>query len=222
MTCTLQPRFISDARPGNPFATRYTRPGAVVPLDCRGRPIDLDGLIERLGRLGGAAIAGPHGHGKSTLLLALADRLAASGTPVTLLRVRRRGDARGVAAAIAAAPRGAAVLVDGWEGLGWLGRPLAVVASLRARTLLVTTHRVSGLPVLWHCRTSLAVLRGVVARLPDHHGLITATDLDAAFGRHGGNLRDSLSDLYDRVEHRAAGGPDVRVVLRKPIAAAAG
>lgn len=222
MTCAQRPRFTSDARPGNPFATRYTRPGAVVPLDCRGQPLDLEGLIGRLGRLGAAAIAGPHGHGKSTLLLALADRLAAAGTPVTLLRVRHRWDGRGVAAAIATAPRGAAVLVDGWEGLGWLGRPLAVVARVRRRTLLVTTHRTAGLPVLWHCRTSLAVLRGIVARLPDHRGLIAAADLDAAYGRHGGNLRDSLSDLYDRVERRAAGGPDLRVVPQTPIAPAAG
>lgn len=222
MTSTLRPWFVSDARPGNPFASRYTRPGAVVPLDCRARPIDLDCLIGRLGRLGAAAIAGPHGHGKSTLLLAVADKLAAAGTPVTLVRVRRRRDARGVAGAIAAAPRGAAVLVDGWEGLGWLGGPLAVAARCLGRTLLVTTHRAVGLPVLWRCRTSLAVLRGIVARLPDHGGSITAADLDAAYRRHGGNLRDSLSDLYDRVERRAAGGPDLRVVPQTPIAPAAG
>ena len=50
---------------------------------------------------------------------------------------------------------------------------------------------------------SFRLLRAIVAALPDHGGLIQDEDLTAAFARHGGNLRESLSDLYDRFEERA-------------------
>ena len=65
--------------PSNPFATRYTRPGQLEPLDAEGRPIDLPALLQECARLGRAvAIVGPHGSGKSTLLRRLYEATVAA------------------------------------------------------------------------------------------------------------------------------------------------
>lgn len=199
----LQPEFTSDARPGNPFATRYTRPGAIPPLDRHGIPLDVATLASRFDAVTAAAIEGPHGHGKSTLLFAIAATLHAAGRPVRIVRIRDWHDACTAGIAIATAPRTTTVFVDGWERLGLLAGPLRLVARLLGRRLLVTSHRPAGLPVLWKCETSPALLRAIVARVPDHGGAVNEMDIDAALQRHGGNIREALSDLYDTIEHRS-------------------
>lgn len=203
MSCaSLPPNFATDGRPGNPFATRYTRPGAIPPLDRHGRPLDLAAVVTRLDGLGAAALEAPHGHGKSTLLLALAAALAAVERPVTMVRVRGWRDAWAACHAVVAAPRRTAVFIDGWEQLGFLAAPLRAAARLLRRSLLVTSHRPTGLPVLRECETTPELLRAIVTRLPDRGGPVDEADIAAAFARHGGNLRESLYDLYDRVERR--------------------
>jgi hypothetical protein len=197
-------RFRSDRPPGNPFATRFTRPGAVPPLDRDGRPLDVAALAARLRTLGSAAIVGPHGHGKTTLLVAIADAVAAAGRPVSLVRARGWADILPTLAAIAGPPAGALVCIDGWESLGPGRWPLRQAARALGRPLLVTSHGPAGLPVLRACATSDKLLAAIVARLPDHGGRIGAEHVAAAFGRHGGNLRDSLAELYDRYERTAA------------------
>ncbi|MCE2727805.1 MAG: hypothetical protein LW698_13680 [Planctomycetaceae bacterium] len=199
----LQPEFTSDARPGNPFATRYTRPGAIPPLDRHGTPLDVATLASRLDAVTAAAIEGPHGHGKSTLLFALAATLHAMGKPVRIVRLRDWHDACTASIAIATAPHGTAVFVDGWERLGLLAGPMRLVARVLRRRLLVTSHRPTGLPVLWKCATTPALLRAIVARVPDHGGAVNEMDIDAAFQRHSGNVRDAVSDLYDTIERRS-------------------
>lgn len=209
MSVACHPRFLSDRPPGNPFATRFTRPGAIPPLDRQGRPLDLAALTTRLRALGAAAIVGPHGHGKTTLLMALADRLAGDGLPVVVLRVWAWRDCFLAIRAIAAAPAGAMVCIDGWEALGPCRWPLRQAARWLGRGLLVTSHGPPGPPVLCECGTSVTLLQAIVARLPDHGGRIDPEAVATAFERHGGDLRASLSDLYDHYE-RAAAHPPVR------------
>jgi len=63
------------------------------------------------------------------------------------------------------------------------------------------------------CETSARLFAALVERLPDHGGRIDAADVADAFARHGGNLRESLYDLYDRFEcriRRAESGPQAR------------
>lgn len=209
MSIACHPRFLSDRPPGNPFATRFTRPGAIPPLDRQGRPLDLAALTTRLRALGAAAIVGPHGHGKTTLLVALADGLAGDGLPVVVLRARTWRDCFLAIRAIAAAPAGGLVCIDGWETLGPYRGPLRQAARWLGRGLLVTSHGTAGLPVLCECGTSATLLHAIVARLPDQGGRIDAEVVATAFERHGGDLRESLSELYDRYE-RAAADPPVR------------
>lgn len=204
MNLVATARFRSDRPPSNPFATRYTRPGAVPPLDRDGGPLDVAALLARLEALGSAAIVGPHGHGKTTLLVALATALTADGQAVRIVRARGWTDLLPTLAAIGRPPFGTWACVDGWESLGpgrWL---LRQVARLLGRPLVVTSHAPAGLPVLRACETSDELLTAIVARLPDHGGRIAPDDVTAAFGRHGGDLRESLSDLYDRYERIAA------------------
>ncbi len=189
--------------PHNPFATRHTRPGAVAPLDREGFPVDTARLLEAIGRHGGASIEGPHGTGKSTLLFALAAACEAAGQHAVIVRLRSLGDATAVLRAISRVTAGGWVCLDGWNAL----RPVAFIArwyaASRGVRLIVTSHTPSGFPFVVPTTASLPLLAAIVERLPEHGGLIEQADLDDALGRHPGNIREALLDLYDRFESRA-------------------
>ncbi len=190
----------------NPFATRFTRPGRITPLDHMGRRVDTNELVERLRRLGGtAAIVGPHGSGKSTLLVHLAEAIEGRGERVQRVRLRSWRDASAAWAAIRDSRSGGTVCVDSWECIGFAARcVLRWAARMTGCGLLVTSHRRAGMPELIRCGTSASLLRSIVRSLPGHecwHGtMIRDSDIEAAFAIHGGNLRESLYELYDRFE----------------------
>lgn len=209
------PADCSRAPIGNPFATRHTRPGRLAPLDGHGHPCDVAALLERLAALGGrAAIRGPHGSGKTTLLEHLAEGLQHRGAAVERVRLRAWRDGAAAAVAdVAAAIRailrcraGGTVCIDGWEQMGSAAAVVTALARLRGCGLVVTTHRATRLPLLVACDTTPALLAGIVRRLPGHASwggsLIQEADLETAFTHHGGNIRESLYELYDRFEER--------------------
>lgn len=206
----------TDRFTGNPFSTRHTRPGQIIPLDSRGLPRDTAALLERLAALGGrGAIRGPHGSGKTTLLEYLARGLASRGASVARLRLRSWHDSplaavrdiAGALKAIVVCPADGTVCIDSWEQMG---SPAAAFAMLLARAkgcgLLVTTHHETRLPLLAICDTTPALLASIVRRLPgsDHwaDGLIAAEDIDSAYSKCAGNVREALYELYDRFEER--------------------
>ena len=195
------------APPGNPFATRHVRPGRLAPRDAGGAPLDLDPLVTRARAAGAAAIEGPHGAGKTNLLTALADRLAAAGLLAGTVRPEPRAAGSGVVRAVLRAAPGTTLCVDGWETLG-VARAALVrwLARLRGVGLLVTTHRAAGMAVIHRCGTTPALLGRLVADLPDHGGRIRPGDVADAFATHRGDVREALYDLYDRFERRARGG----------------
>ena len=190
----------------NPFSTRYTRPGSIAPLDAAGRLVDLEAMLDRLRGLGGtAAIVGPHGSGKSTLLTHLAAALERHGRKAPRIRLHSWTDATMVWMAIRQTGPGDTICIDSWECTGWLvGSLLRMVAHATGRCLLVTSHRAAGFPELARCTTSPVLLRSIVERLPNHAvwcgRLISVADIREAFANHGGNLRESLYELYDRFE----------------------
>ena len=189
------------ATPRNPFATRHTRPGRLVPRDAQGEPLDLAALLARAPFA--AALEGPHGAGKTNLLTALAARLDAEGRLAAVLRPRSPGDGAAVLRAVMRARPGTMLCIDSWE---CLGAPLAALirwsARLRHVGLIVTSHRATGLPVVVRCVTTPALLARIVAELPGHGGLVDAADVADAFRAHGGDIREALYDLYDRFERR--------------------
>jgi len=200
----------------NPFSTRYTRPGCIASRDATGMPIDVASLLDRLNALGGtAAIVGPHGSGKSTLLIHLAAALIRRGKRVQRLRLHSWADAPTVWMAIRRAGPGDTVCIDSWECTGRLvGGLLQTVARVTRRRLLVTSHRGVGFPELVQCSTNPALLRSIVEGLPGHGlwfgKLVHLADIDHAFVHHGGNLRESLYELYDRFEAAVSSFQDVR------------
>jgi len=193
-------RIMRGPASANPFATRYTKPGVIPPLDASGRPLDVRLLADRV-RRGCSVIEGPHGRGKTTLVRALL--AAAAGRETSFVQVRSRASAWQAIAAVAAARPGQIVAVDGWEQLPWGGGlVIAALARWRRAAVIATAHGPVGLPVLARCESSPAVIAAVIARLPDHGGIISPADVEEAFRHRQGNVRDALADLYDRFEER--------------------
>jgi hypothetical protein len=173
----------------NPFAShrvetlRYRLPEGVT----------WDGLLKRLAHLRyRAALIGPHGRGKTTLLEELAPRLAGLGfrvRTVTLREEERRMDwarLRGLGAADV-------LLLDGAELLGRLAWLRVRFRCRRAGGLIVTSHRAGLLPMLLECSTTPELLAELVREL-------TGAEVEARelFHRHGGNLRMAFWEMYDR------------------------
>jgi len=158
-------------------------------------------LLARLAAFGHrAALVGPHGHGKTTLLEDLAARLEGRGfrlRAVTLHEGDRRlttDQERNFLADLT--PRDC-LLLDGAEQLSPRSWRRLEQGSRAAGGLVVTSHRAGLLPTLLECRTTPELLAGLIQELlgPDANGSRpTAEDL---YARHRGNLRDALRELYD-------------------------
>jgi hypothetical protein len=178
----------------NPFAVQR-----VHAIRYRLSGVTWEGLLARLAALGHrAALVGPHGHGKTTLLEDLGERLAGRGlrvrTATLRLGERRLGPARSAALFRDPDP-GDLLLVDGAEQLDPLSWWTLRLRSRAAAGLIVTSHRPGLLPTLYECRTTPELLAGIVADLEGRAGEEEAAEL---FARHGGDLRLALRELYDR------------------------
>jgi hypothetical protein len=190
----------------NPFATRFTRPGAIEFLFQSDET--LDSLVGKLRDHGWRGqIVGPHGSGKSTLLAALEPKLAAAGREV----VRR--SLAGGQRQVDLPPRLSSttiLVIDGFEQLSWWSRWRVKAACRRKGAgLIVTTHADLGLPTIFATQPSLELARQIVSRLlPEGDQTISESDIAAAFARYPQNLREMLFSLYDLHQARSAGTLD--------------
>lgn len=190
------------SRNSNPFATCWTRPGALPWLESDASAVFA--IVDRLRQAGWRGqIVGPHGVGKSTLLRALVEPLTKAGCHVVLRDVVRSDPGSD----ITLAEPNTVVLAEGFERLGRRARRDWLVES-RQVGFVVTTHRTYR---SWHSPL------GVMARLvPDERRLVTlfdqlidrrptpvkVADALASFSRRLGNFRDVWFDLYDLHEQR--------------------
>jgi len=169
------------------------------------------GRWDALGRR--AALVGPEGRGKSTLLAELAARLVTRDGYVVREVTLRRGERQLAAEERSRLLEGVGerdlLLVDGAQELApWEWRRLRG-ASRHAGGLLVTSHRPGLLPTLHECRTSAELLGDLIGELfADEEHAHRATAVAALFARHRGNLRDALLASYDAyaTAERAAAG----------------
>jgi energy-coupling factor transporter ATP-binding protein EcfA2 len=192
----------------NPFATRFTRPGAIPFRFPAGE--DDGTFVERL-RLNNwrGQIVGPHGSGKSTLLAALVPALEAAGRRVLLVALhegdRRLRFSRADWQELSAS---SLLIIDGYEQLGRLARwSVDLRCRRRGCGLLVTTHRDLGLPVLFTTNPHLGLAIELARELlPPGESAIRDSDIEAAWHRRHGNVREMLFDLYDLFELRRGSG----------------
>jgi hypothetical protein len=155
-------------------------------------------LLDRFAALGyRAAIVGPHGRGKTTLLEDLAPRLEALGFRIRSITLhtgdRRLSREHRKALFQGLSPRDL-LCVDGAEQLARIGWLSLLSRSQGAGGLLITSHRPGLLPTLLDCETSPELLAGIVRDL-------LGREIDGSeelFAKHDGNLREALRAMYDR------------------------
>jgi hypothetical protein len=198
----------------NPFATRWTRPGA-LPYFFPPR-VDAQNLVARLRASGWRGqITGAHGSGKSTLLAALVPVLHEASRRVELITLH--DGQRRFPLDLASIPdldTASVIVVDGYEQLSrWSRWRLRRLCSRRGWGLLVTAHADVGLPPLVQTQVTDELAERIVRRLlssPEADEgvaeLITYDEIAALLARNGGDMRETLFTLYDLYELRRRGG----------------
>lgn len=187
----------------NPFSTRFVRPGALPYFFPNGESAEQ--LAAKFAAQGWRGqIVGPHGSGKSTLLAALIPAIERSGREIIHFALHD-GERR---LPITAEQRrtfsaGDVLVIDGFEQLSAFSRwRIDRLCRRRGCGLLVTAHADAGLPELYRIETDRELARRLVERLAPGDETIAAGDIDRAFSARGGDLRETLFELYDLYEQR--------------------
>jgi hypothetical protein len=154
-------------------------------------------------------IIGPHGSGKSSLVASLIPAIEQAGRHAVLVELHDRQRRLPIDGALQAElGEGAVLIVDGYEQLSLLSR-LRLRRLRRGKRvgLVVTAHASVGLPTLHRTFSNLESARAIISQLlRDHPTRFTPAEIESAFVRHGGNLRECLFDLYDLYEARRTAG----------------
>jgi hypothetical protein len=193
-----------DGAISNPFATRFVRPGAIPYYFAPGQ--DARAMVDDLKKRGWrGAIIGPHGSGKSTLLHALVPELVVAERDLVFITLR--DNQRWL---LRSHPRWrslddkSVLIIDGYEQLNRASRAvLWLRQKVRRFGVLVTAHTDVGYPAIARTQGDLTVLHRLIKEeLPGDAGSIADDEIDRAFERRWGNLREALFDLYDLFERR--------------------
>ena len=180
----------------NPFAVE--RIGAI-----RYRPLHttFDQLLARLHELNyRAAITGPEGSGKTTLVEGLQQVLEQKGFKTRLVFVNDASlfDSPACRQLLSELTRDQIVLLDGADLIRRSDWSLLKRHTItHAYGLIITSHRRGLLPTLIECTTNPALLKDIVADLQPQSRTLATEFLDSLYERHQGNLRACLRELYD-------------------------
>jgi hypothetical protein len=179
----------------NPFRTE-----SLLRVRYRLEDISWADLLQRCEELSyRAALVGRRGSGKTTLLEDLGPRLRERGFEPYWLRLNEehtfeRGTLSKMAAAVT---HRHIVLLDGAEQLNWLAWQFFKHRARRAGGLIITVHEAMRLPVLLECRTTPALLAGIISDILGTRADGLSIRPEQLFNKHEGNLRDALRECYD-------------------------
>ncbi len=204
-------------RPSNPFSTRFVQPGKLDFLfPSRSAEETFWANLRRHDYRG--AIVGPHGHGKTTLLHHVMERI--DRTHVRWISLNSQSS---LPHRPDCAQQGLLYVVDGFEQLSWWKQRRWIRNTrLRQQGLLVTAHRRVGLPTLLQLTSDKSMAWHLVQQLLQSHDAVelrfTRDLVEQRLAQHGGNVRDLLFHLYDvwesRNHHRGAEGTGLRPIER--------
>ena len=167
-------------------------------LTVRYRPLDMS-WAELLNRLDAmnyrAAVVGPKGSGKTTLIEDLVPHLVARGLTPRLIRLSAECRVFDPALLRDLTERDL-VLLDGAEQQGTLRWMRFHRVTRRAAGLIITLHHPGRLPTLLQTATTPQLLQQITSELLGSHAPPPAR-MEQLYACHGGNLREALRELYD-------------------------
>lgn len=191
----------------NPFATRCFQPGA-LDYEFFGKQEWSTFAKQCRNQRGCSLIVGPHGTGKSTLLITLAKELMTLDPEIRIESLFLHNDGKSSKRFLKSYSnwhKSDIVLLDGFEQLSFIRRiQICVSARWNSWSVIATTHRnFLGCPVLWRTSIDATTERWVMAKLLESRPTdvlsqaLSSEDWRVSRVRHQQNLRESLFDMYD-------------------------
>lgn len=187
----------------NPFATRFTKPGAIdFQFPCGD---SAEQLIERLSKNDWRGeIVGPHGSGKSTLLACILPILRERFPRLWLGKIA--GGQRTLCEATEQPNWATAglVVIDGYEQLSWWTRFKAKLsANMNSCGLLVTCHESVGFPEIFRTNPTPALVKKLAHELQNGSSVqITSAEVAQCYQQHSQNIREAMFAMYDLFEQK--------------------
>ena len=160
------------------------------------------------------AIVGPKGHGKSTLLQDLKQKIQAgispelATLPVSLLKLteqRRKFCQSQIEELSVTAQQNGIVMLDGAEQLSfWNWRKFQAIIQ-PCKAAIITTHRPQRMRTVWRCRTTVKLLERILHKLLQEYNFshpVLLNSCEKLFHKHRGNIRECLREYYDLWAHQ--------------------
>ena len=209
----------------NPFSTRFVKPGAIRYRFAEAAAVDVTSNVDSdsqtesqrqweaiLGKLEAngwwGQIVGPHGTGKSTLLVELLVRLEMKGVASAHFELHD-GERRfpyPLARLLKHEPIPRLIVIDGYEQLGfWSRRRVTRWCRRHSIGLLITTHAPFDFPVLFETEASAGMAESLVYHHLESTGAtveIAPEEIHSRFDASEGNVRELFFSLYDLVEQK--------------------